>query len=94
MLRSMMNVMRSGIGAAGAELVRGAADRDEVARLEQGERLGVGDPLAASALLEDPSVDAAARVDGGHQTVASAPTKRSSGTSSSSPTSWASSRNV
>ena len=42
-----------GIGAAAAQLVRGAADRDEVARLEQRDRLGVGDALAVERLVED-----------------------------------------
>ena len=53
MLRSTMNVIAVGIGAAAAQLVRGAADGDEVARLEQRERVGVGDPLAVERLVED-----------------------------------------
>ena len=54
-----MNVIRVGIGAAGAQLVRGAADREQVARLEQRERLGVVDPLARERLVEDGAVGAA-----------------------------------
>ena len=41
------------VGAARAQLVRGLADRDEVLRLEERERLDVGDPLAVQSLLED-----------------------------------------
>ena len=79
------------IGAARPELVRGAADGDQVARLEQLDRLGVVDPLA----VELPSPGSRRRCSSGHATsLASAVTKRSSGTSSSSPTSRASSRKV
>ncbi len=86
------------VGAAPAQLVRGATDRDQVARLEQREGVGVGDALAVERLLQD----GARRWSCGrrHQTGASispgasAVTKRSSGTWSSSPTSRASSRNV
>ena len=49
----MMNVIRSGSVLAGAHLVRDAADRDEVARAKQRDRLFVGDPLAVERLLED-----------------------------------------
>src|SRR3954463_8419313 len=73
------------VGAAPPQLVRGAADRDEVARPEQRDRLRLGDPVAVERLLEDRGGGGA----GGrrrHQTVASAVTNRSSGTSSSSPT--------
>ena len=39
------------IGLAGAKLVGGAADGDEVTRLEQRQRVLVGDPLARERLL-------------------------------------------
>ena len=48
-----MNVIRVGIGAARAQLVGDAADGEQVARLEQRERLGVVDPLAGERLVED-----------------------------------------
>src|SRR4029079_4001154 len=60
-----------GVGLAVADLVRRAADSDEVARGEQRQRLVVGDALAFDGLLED-------RGDGGHATTASR-AKRSSG---------------
>ena len=86
------------IGAAGPQLVGGAADRDEVARLEQGERLVVADPLAVQRLLQDLGRSGLhgrrCTPHHGHQTAAFAVTNRSSGTSSSSPTSRASSRKV
>ena len=86
-----------GVGLAVPDLVRSATDRDEVARLEQRERFGVGDPLACERLLQDrPDVSkglSLGHVRNGHATTASR-TKRSSGTSSSSPASCASSRNV
>src|SRR5262249_42900416 len=65
------------VGLAVADLVRSTADRDEVARLQQGQRLVVRDALAVERPLED-------RRDRAHATTASR-TKRSSGTSSSSP---------
>src|SRR4029077_8975333 len=87
-----------GIRLAVADLVRGTTDGDEVAGLEQGQRLGVGNPLALECPLEDlrngPLRDLVALShQAGHATPASR-TKRSSGTSSSSPVSCASSRKV
>jgi hypothetical protein len=41
------------VGLAVAELVRRPADGDEVARLEQSQRLAVRDPLAVECLLQD-----------------------------------------
>src|SRR5262249_33287834 len=74
------------VGLAVSNLVRGTPDRDEVAGLEQRQRLVVGDALTVAGLVED-------RRNSRHATTASR-TKRSSGTSSSSPASRASSRNV
>ena len=87
-----------GIRLAVADLVRGTTDGDEVAGLEQGQRFGVGDPLALERPFEDvrngPLRDLVARSRyAGHATTASR-TKRSSGTSPSSPVSCASSRKV
>ena len=48
-----MNVIRVGIGHAVADLVRDAADRDEVARAEERDRVLVGDALAVERLVED-----------------------------------------
>ena len=91
-----MKVIRSGIGLAPSQLVGDSADGDEVARAKQDDRLLLADPGAASRLLEDLADGAGARPfeQAGHQTAAVAATKRSSGTSSSSPTSRASSRKV
>ena len=44
----------AGVGATRSERLRRLADRDELLRLEQLERLGVGDPLAVERLVEDP----------------------------------------
>src|ERR1700750_195887 len=74
------------VGLAVAHLVGGAADRARVARVETRQRFAVRDALAVDCLLEN--VD-----NHSHATTASR-TKRSSGTSSSSPASCASSRNV
>ena len=89
------------VDAPTAQLVCGAADREQVARLEQRERLGVGDALTVERAVEYlPGVRRRSDfvhlcVDAGaHHTIAPALTNRSSGTSSSSPTSCASSRNV
>src|SRR3954447_10996311 len=41
------------VGSARTELFGGPADRDEVLRLEEGERLGVADPLAFERAIED-----------------------------------------
>ena len=68
-----------------------AADRDEVARAEERDRVLVGDPLAVARLLEHLG-DGRLRDDGHAGT--SCRTNRSSGTCSSSPTSRAISRNV
>ena len=68
-----------------AHLVRDAADGDEIARAEQRDGLLVGDALAFDGLLEDLVHATAAPV---------VCTKRSSGTTSSSPASRAISRNV
>src|SRR5262249_13689769 len=72
------------------ELVRDAADRDEVARAEELGRVVVVDPLTEERLVEH-GVDA-----GGGRAHARTPsrTNRSSGTCASSPTSRAISRNV
>ena len=78
------------VGLAAAQLVRDAADRDEVARVEERDRLVVGDALAGERLVEDLG-DGRPRV---MPRPAPAATKRSSGTWSSSPTSRAISRNV
>src|SRR5579864_1415213 len=74
-----------GIVLAVAHLVRDATDGHEVARAEQRERLVVGDALAFECLLECLVHATAAPV---------VCTKRSSGTTSSSPASRAISRNV
>src|SRR5262249_27066521 len=74
------------VDPAGAGLVRRAAGGEEVTGLEQRDGIGVGDPLACERPVED--------LGRGHEIVAPAVTKRSLGTSSSSPTSRASSRNV
>ncbi len=74
------------VGLTAAELVRRAADGDEVAGAEQRDRVGLGDPLAVERLLQHGR---------GHTGATSVvETKRISGTSASSPTSRASSRNV
>jgi len=71
--------------AALADLLRGAADGDQVARAKERDGVVLGDPLA----LERPVEDL-----GDHAGTGSSWTKRSSGTWSSSPASRASSRNV
>src|SRR4051812_24395154 len=76
----------SGVGLPVAKLVGGAPDRDEVTRLEQRRRVLVRDPIAVEPLPQD-------GVRLAHPPTASR-TKRSSGTSSSSPLSRASSRKV
>src|SRR5215218_3030544 len=75
----------AGVGLPVADLVRRPADGDQVARLEQRQGVVVVDALAFARLLED-------RGDA-HATTASR-TNLSSGTSSTSPASRASSRNV
>ena len=49
----MMNVTRSGIVQAVADRVRDAPDRDEVARAQQRDGIGIVDALAVERLLED-----------------------------------------
>ncbi len=78
----------AGVGAPGPERLGGPADRDEVLRLEERQRLGVGDPLAVEGLLEN-CADAVL-----HAGTTSPSTKRRSGMRSSSPASRASSMNV
>src|SRR5205823_4238233 len=51
----------AGIGAAGAQLVGSPADRNEVAGLEEHERLAVADPLPRERLLENLSDDRGGR---------------------------------
>src|SRR5262245_27608431 len=87
------------VGAPRPQRVGRAPDRDELARLEQRKRLAGVDPLAVERLFEDLGdrrcpARPVQLADAAGQTAAPAATKRSSGTSSSSPTSWASSRNV
>src|SRR4051812_29837998 len=86
-----------GIRLAVADLVRRTADGNEVAGLEQGQRFGVGNPLAFERPREDlrngPLRDLVTLSQAGHTTTVSR-TKRSSGTSSSSAVSCASSRKV
>src|SRR5580765_178993 len=87
-----------GIRLAVADLVRDTTDGNEVAGLEQGQRFGVGKPLAVERPLEDVRNGALRELgalsrEAGHATTASR-TKRSSGTSPSSPVSCASSRKV
>ena len=48
-----MNVIRSGSSCGGRELVGDPADRDELARAQQRDRLLVADPLAVERLRED-----------------------------------------
>ena len=67
-----------GIGAARTQLVRGAAHRDQVARLEQRDRVVVGDSLAGEGAVED--LTAGGTSCRRHQTVAPALTNLSSGT--------------
>ena len=81
------------IRPAGTKLVGGMADRDEVARLEQYERVLVGDTLAGERLLEHIWHRHGNRAWHAQAGTPSA-TKRSSGTSVSSSAPWASSRNV
>src|SRR5262249_59742335 len=80
-----------GVGPAAAQLVRDAADRDEIVRGEQRQGVGVADPFSVQRFRDHlgnrwPLQQTVAW----HQTGASAETKRSSGTRSSSPTSCAS----
>ena len=76
-----------------ADLVRGAADRDEVARAEQLDRVLVGDALAVETARS--RIWRRRALGDAHATAAPVVwTKRSSGTVSSSPASRASSRNV
>ena len=56
-----MNVTRAGSVLPAAQLVRDAADRDEVARAQQRDGVLVGDPLAVERLLEDVADGGAAR---------------------------------
>ena len=80
----MMNVTRSGSCEPVADLVRGAADRDEVARAEQRDRVLVGDAARRRAPARGSRRRCGAR-DDAHATAAPVVwTKRSSGTVSSS----------
>ncbi len=88
-----MNVTFDGSFSAVADLVRDAADRDEVARAQERDRVVVGDPLAVERLLEH-LVDGRDRLGGDRHAATSSRTNRSSGTWSSSPASRAISRNV
>ena len=63
-----MNVIRDGSVLAAAQLVGDAADRDEVARLEQGERVLVADALAVEGLARGSRRPVGAAVDGRHAT--------------------------
>ena len=90
----MMNVTSIRVVQPVAQLVRGAADGDEVARAEELDGVLVGEPLAAEHALEDLARRVGALGDA-HATAAPVVwTKRSSGTVSSRPASRASSRNV
>ena len=75
-----------GLGLAGAQLVGGAADLDEVARAQELDRLVVGDPLAGERSVED--------FGDAHAGTGSVTTNLSSGTRSSWPASRASSKKV
>ena len=91
----MMNVTRDGSVMRLRISFGDPADRDEVARAQQRDRVVVGDPLAVERLLEDVVDGGATRLGACAVTPAtSSRTKRSSGTWSSSPTSRAISRNV
>ena len=72
--------------------VRNAPDRDEIARAKEGDCILLGDALSVEGLVEH-LANGRLRCDDAH-TRASAGTKRSSGTCSSSPASLAISRKV
>ena len=84
----------AGIRLAVADLVGGGADRDEVARLHQRQRVGVGETLAVERAAED-LADGPGGVDDGHYACAPwwrAPAKTSAGAVSMMPASAASSK--